>query len=570
VGEQDWITAVPNRPLVTGDNLWADKDSRAELHIGSTAIRLNSETSLTMLAVNDRSVQLRLALGTLIVRVRHIDDEDSFEVDTPNLAFTLLRNGEYRIEVNPDGNQTTITVLHGRGQAIGGGQDYSVLAGQQVRFTGTDTLDFDIEQIPQADDFDTWARQRDDREDRSEAANYVSREMTGYDDLDDHGRWRYVANYGYVWAPTAVPPGWAPYRFGHWVWIAPWGWTWVDDAPWGFAPFHYGRWVFAAGAWCWSPGPVRVVRPVYAPALVAFVGGGGFHFSVSFGVGPGVAWFPLGPGEVFVPMYRTSRVYVTNVNVTNTAVNVNRVTNVYNSYTTNNVTRINQVTYVNQHVTNGVTAVSRDTFVNARPVARNAVQIPAGDIARAPVTHMAPVTPVRASVLGAGEHAKAMPPPAVMNRQVLTNRPVPASMARPSGASRATGQPVAGRDARPVPRPAQSPQTQATGQSNAARVPRPQQGTASSGYRAPAGTPGGQGQQASTRPLARPAPPVQPKSQQQWAKEESKFQTWQQQRQNSVPRPPQSSSQQPNQQPRQQPMRQQAPRQGGEGRDHGR
>src|SRR5690348_7418710 len=48
-GEGDWVTAVANRPLTTGDNLWADKDSRAELHVGSTAIRMDGETSLTFL-----------------------------------------------------------------------------------------------------------------------------------------------------------------------------------------------------------------------------------------------------------------------------------------------------------------------------------------------------------------------------------------------------------------------------------------------------------------------------------------------------------------------------------------
>src|SRR5271170_7237377 len=30
-GENDWLTTVLNRPLVTGDNLWADEDSRAEV-----------------------------------------------------------------------------------------------------------------------------------------------------------------------------------------------------------------------------------------------------------------------------------------------------------------------------------------------------------------------------------------------------------------------------------------------------------------------------------------------------------------------------------------------------------
>ena len=42
-GENDWVAAELNRPLVTGDNLWADEDSRAELHIGSTALRLGPQ-----------------------------------------------------------------------------------------------------------------------------------------------------------------------------------------------------------------------------------------------------------------------------------------------------------------------------------------------------------------------------------------------------------------------------------------------------------------------------------------------------------------------------------------------
>ncbi len=77
-----------------------------------------------------------------------------------------------------------------------------------------------------------------------------------------------------------VPAGWAPYRNGHWAWIDPWGWTWVDDAPWGFAPFHYGRWTVVDDRWGWVPGPVRQ-RAVYAPALVAFIGGAEF---LRFGV----------------------------------------------------------------------------------------------------------------------------------------------------------------------------------------------------------------------------------------------------------------------------------------------
>src|SRR5271165_4482540 len=380
-GEGDWVEAVPNRPLTTGDNLWADKNARAELHVGSTAIYLGGETSVTFLELNDRTLQLRLASGTLMLRVRHFDDDDAVEVDTPNLAFRVQRNGEYRVNVDADGHTSVIDVFTGRGEAIGGGNNYTIVANQQARFGGDEQLSYDIDQLPAPAGFDDWAFDRDRHEDRSESANYVSREMTGYEDLDDYGRWSYEGNYGPVWVPTGMAVGWAPYRYGHWVWVAPWGWTWVDDQPWGFAPFHYGRWCRVREGWGWVPGPV-VVRPVYAPALVAFVGGGGFGLSVF--AGGGVAWFPLGPGEVFVPAYHVSRGYVNQVNVTNTVVNVTKVTNVYNYYTVHNNTNITRVTYINQTAPNAMTAVSRETFVNARPVGRNTVQVSQREIEQAP------------------------------------------------------------------------------------------------------------------------------------------------------------------------------------------
>ncbi len=120
-GEDDWVTAVPNRPMVTGDDLWADENSRAEVHVGSAAIRLGAKTGITFLALDDRTTQIRLAQGSLILRVRHVDDDDTYEVDTPNLAFTLLQPGEYRIDVSEDGSQTVTTVWHGRGRVTGGG-----------------------------------------------------------------------------------------------------------------------------------------------------------------------------------------------------------------------------------------------------------------------------------------------------------------------------------------------------------------------------------------------------------------------------------------------------------------
>ena len=423
-GESEWTQANPNRPLTIGDNLWADRNSRGELHIGSSTIRIGSETGITFLNLDDRTVQIQLAQGSLNVHVRRLEGGDAFEIDTPNLAFTLERAGDYRVDVDPNGNATSITVRQGEGEATGGGSEYHMDTGDQANFSGTDSLTYDGGQAGRFDEFDNWCHSRDDHEERSESARYVSRDVTGYDDLDENGEWRDVPDYGHVWFPTHVVAGWAPYRYGHWVWVAPWGWTWVEDEPWGFAPFHYGRWAEVGGGWCWVPGPV-VVRPVYAPALVVFVGGPRFGAAVAFGGGGGgVAWFPLGPREVYVPPYRTSERYVQKVNVTNTTVNIVNVTNVYNNVTVNNTT-VNKVTYMHQNNVQAVTAVSHDTFVNARPVAASTVRIDSRQIQTAEVQRNFTVAPVQRSVVGASAVATAKPPAAVMQRQVVAKETPP-------------------------------------------------------------------------------------------------------------------------------------------------
>jgi hypothetical protein len=509
-GQGDWVSAVQNRPLSNGDNLWADKDSRAEFQVGSTSVRMDSETSVTFLDLDDRTTQLRLSQGSLVFRVRHLDDDDRFEIDTPNSAFQVQRPGEYRVDVNAAGDETDVTVWKGRGEVTGGGDSFTVIAGQRSTFNGTDKLDHQIGQVPTNDDFDGFAFDRDQHEDRAESSNYISPEMTGAEDLDEYGHWNYVADYGPVWTPVGIAPGWAPYRFGHWVWVAPWGWTWVENEPWGFAPFHYGRWAFIGGGWGWVPGPV-LVRPVYAPALVAFVGGGGFGIGVGIGVGP-VGWFPLGPREVFVPWYHTSRLYVTNVNITNTRVNVVQVNNVYAGA---------HVAYVNQRVGSAVTVVSHETFVNARPVAQGIVRVDARQLAEAPVVHNVAAQPTRASVIGAGRPAAVRPPAAVINRSVVgTRAPVP----RTSVAER---QPAASVRTETPGRPA-SPRLEeqgtaptATNRPAPANIPRP-----ATVPRPPT---------EAARPLVRSAPPVQERPEREQS-EARKFSTWQQHRPPSAPK----------------------------------
>jgi hypothetical protein len=476
-GTQDWVEANPNRPLTTGDQLWADQDSRGELHIGSTAIRISDHTGLSFLNLTDNVVQIQVAQGTADFRIVHMYDNETYEIDTANLAFTILRPGEYRVDVNQDGTQSIVTVRNGAGEVTAGGQAYKLDGGQQYIFSGTDQVNYDAESLPDPDGFDSWCRDRDHREDNSQSARYISRDVIGYDDLDTYGTWRTDPTYGPVWVPSGVAVGWAPYHTGHWAYVAPWGWTWVDDAPWGFAPFHYGRWAYVGSSWAWVPGPVAVVgvggprvgvavgwgvRPVYAPALVGFVGGGGFSAAIAIGGGAGVAWVPLGPRDVWVPGYHCSPAYMNNVNVTSSrVVNRTQITNVYNTTVVNRTTVVNNVTvnkvvYSNQSAPGAVTAVPQKSFQSGQSVAASAVKVAPEQISNPKVVAAKPVDPTPEAVKGPSRPApvSARPPATVVSRPVVTKM-TPSPKAIPVGHT----QPLTTAQYRPASQPGARPNT---------------------------------------------------------------------------------------------------------------
>jgi hypothetical protein len=427
-GATDWAYAQINRPLTTGDQLWNDQNARSELHIGSTAVRLGESTSLDILNLNDTNAQLKVAQGTLSTRVRELAPGSTYEIDTPNLALGISAPGDYRVDVAPDGSSTTVTVRSGNATVYGDNGQVPIAAGQQIRFAGTALQQVADNAAPGLDGFDQWAAGRDAEEDRSVSARYVSRDVPGYQDLDANGTWRSSPQYGEVWVPNAVPAGWAPYHDGHWVWQAPWGWTWVDDAPWGFAPYHYGRWAYVDDTWAWAPGPVIVdAPPVYAPALVAFVGGGGgggsFNWGVSLAIGgvaaAGVAWFPLGPGEPWHPRWGDwSPGYYNRVN------NYNRV-NITNVNNVTNITNINNIhnTYINYRAPGAVTAVPATAFVHGQPVGRFAQKVNPAQWHNAQINPGGPgIAPVRQSFESGMRNANYRPPAAVMARSVVATR----------------------------------------------------------------------------------------------------------------------------------------------------
>jgi hypothetical protein len=438
---EDWTDATLNYPLTTGDHLWADAGARAELHIGSTAIRMDSSTALSVLSLDDAVAQLSLTEGAIEVRLRFLQEGDTYEVDTPNASILLLRAGDYRIGVHGDDNLTVATVWGGEADIRAGGAEIPLNTGQSVRLTGQDTVAQEMGPAPMQDGFDQWCQTRERREAGLVSARYVPRETIGYEDLDQYGVWREDPRYGWVWVPQGVPAGWAPYHYGHWAWVEPWGWTWIDDAPWGFAPFHYGRWAFTTFGWAWAPGRMDaamgavLVRPVYAPALVAFVGGPGFAVGIGVGGGVGMAaWFPLGPGEVYRPAYAVSAMYVQNINIVN-------VTNV-------GVINMNaaNVHYLNQSVRGAVMVVPHDAFVQSRRVSEVAVVVPPEQIARAQVIgSTAPMAPVRESVMGRPPGAGVVvhvPPQRLAERPVVVAHqppPPPVSFASQERALQANG-----------------------------------------------------------------------------------------------------------------------------------
>jgi hypothetical protein len=419
-GNGDWGTASQNRPMTIGDKLWVDNSSRAELQAGQASIHLGSMTAISFLNLDQNITQIRLAEGKLNLRVREIREGENYEVDTPNLAFTVREAGAFRIDVSENGDFTAVTAIRGAGEIAASGQVYPVKPGERVDVTGIEgNVKVSTGAAHEPDDLDRWAQERNLKEDNSASAKYVNRDTVGYSDLDDYGTWKEEPTYGNVWVPNNTSPDWAPYSNGYWSYVGPWGWTWVDYAPWGFAPFHYGRWHYFGGYWGWCPGPIYAY-PYYGPAYVGWLGGGfGVGFGFGFGWGSGFGWFPLGWGEPFHPWYHCGRGYWNNVNVHNTYIrNFNVNTNGYRNFN-----------YAYAHSPHAVTTASHSTFVNGQAVNRGAQHLTEASLRNAKVTtNGIHASPTRSSYLGASHlngHV-ATPSSAIQNRSVMA-RTAPAA-----------------------------------------------------------------------------------------------------------------------------------------------
>ncbi len=395
--EDQWVPATLNFPVTTGDSFWTEPGARAEIQIGSTDLRLDPATAIDIARLDDATTQFQIDQGSINLRVRELPP-GGVRILTPRATVEVLQPGRYHVDVVPSqgsslNDHVRVAVLDGLARIEGAevGAPLTVSAGHSA--TLRDNAPPLLAQAI-ARPLDDWALERERLLNPQQSVRYVSPEMTGYQDLDRYGQWGNDPNYGAVWYPRATAADWAPYRYGHWAYVRPWGWTWIDEQPWGFAPFHYGRWVRVHDRWGWCPGE-RVRRPVYAPALVAFVGGSNFVVLSSGRRAPAVGWVPLGPREAFRPHYRHSPAYVRNVNIT--TVNVT------------NVTVVNRDRDRDGDSVRGfrnrdsMTVVSNAAFTGAAPVAKTRVALRDSDVGDARRTesldHLQPSRAAKAGIL---------------------------------------------------------------------------------------------------------------------------------------------------------------------------
>jgi hypothetical protein len=523
--DSGWAEAVPNFPVTSGEALWTGEDGRAELEFGPVQARLDAQTELDVLDLEYGETRLSLPQGSADLRVWRVP-RGGVTIATPAGEVRIDQPGAYRIDVGAptdDGSYPPVEVTTFEGDAGAPGQDglVDVPAGASaVIYAGYDP---DLSDAQTAD-IDDWARER---EARFRFGSAVPAAETGYEDLGAYGDFEQTPDYGQVWFPRDMPADWAPYRYGRWAYVNPWGWTWIDDQPWGFAPFHYGRWAQFGGRWGWVPGQ-RLAEPVYAPALVAFFGGSGFGVSVQLGGGGAFGWAPLAPDEPYIPPYRVSQNYVRQVNVAN----VN--TTIINNYVVNGAQPVPPARLRNVAA---ATVAPADAISRGVKIQQAAVRVPPQALAQVrqappadappPPPRPAPAgpgaggqQPGRAAAL-AGFRAAAPPPPRVEALRKAVAQAAPGSNQPPPipGAHVAASKPAlapgsqppavapsfAGRALRPSPPPREvgPPQSPANAQSQGQGAAQVSQRPLRRYQPAPSGGAGQPGQTPADQALAR-------------------------------------------------------------------
>lgn len=295
---QDWEVAVLNLPIVEGDEIATDGNGRFEIQFNSyTHLRVAENAQIQIVGLKDEGIAISVPIGTVTLRSGEFDGSRSFfEIDAPKTTISIQKAGMYRVESGvtdslevfvsaTDGGEARVYSTDGGFTLKNGRRATIYVAGERLgEWDMADASRF-------ADEFDSWSLERDaiiaNRVRDAYYDRYYDRDIYGAEDLNDYGEWVHTRKYGYVWRPYSTSisqySDWSPYRYGHWRWIPPFGWTWVNDEPWGWATYHHGRWVWDNGGWYWTPyGYYRHRRSWWHPALV-----------VVRILGGNVCWYPL-------------------------------------------------------------------------------------------------------------------------------------------------------------------------------------------------------------------------------------------------------------------------------------
>jgi uncharacterized protein DUF6600/FecR-like protein len=367
----DWVAVTVNTPISEDDRVSVGEKSRAELELDfADILRMSDRATARVLSLSRSQIQIQVGQGLVTYSVARGSEARS-EIDTPNASIRPLDGeGEYRILVNSD-DETQVIVRRGSAEISTSQGTTRVERGQLITISGSDSPQYRVDRAPGRDGWDDWNNSRNRTIRSADSWHKTNPYYTGTEDLDGHGVWTEVPDYGQVWTPRQ-DPGWAPYRTGRWVYQPYYGWTWVSYEPWGWAPYHYGRWFVYGGNWVWWPGPLAVYPayyPVWAPAYVSFFGwgGGGWGVGVGFGFGGGfgrVGWLPIGPCDRFHPWWGrgSDRVNVTNIH--NTTIINNRYNREWGPLQNSHVRQFSNLNEAqrDQRVRSGISAMDGNRF----------------------------------------------------------------------------------------------------------------------------------------------------------------------------------------------------------------
>jgi hypothetical protein len=385
--QQDaWSPAAVNTPITSGDSVWTEPNGHNEMSISGTRVRMDGDSQLDVQALDDSRTRLQLDQGRLDIKTFALDTNQPYQIATPRGVAALKDQGDYYVHAGTTADPTVMGVRAGAAEfQAPNGQTIALKAGEEAQVTG-DGNSIQIQKVETAPPaMPTYWAQRDQRINYA-PVQYLSADVTGYEDLAAYGSWSNDPDYGQVWAPQAVAADWTPYSTGYWSYVDPYGWSWVDSSPWGFAPYHYGRWANRNNRWFWVP-PDRREHSVYAPALVAFVGGTELGAAIGAQNRRPVGWFPLGPREAYVPPYTADRAYYQRVNA-NAQVPANAMNDRWQRAERRQALTANDPNekFANRRF---ATVVPAEDFARSRPVQQSRINVAADKIAAAPVAAVA-------------------------------------------------------------------------------------------------------------------------------------------------------------------------------------